>query len=116
MTKLTISPKKGDKIEIMSVRDVTFDFQRGVVHYNFDDEGGPQHGEHALDLLDDIDWSVAENTAEFGAHLTTYQFRAMANLPPKLVNAPDLTYDPVLPKRFVPSDNEEHMKSVAKEG
>jgi hypothetical protein len=108
MTNLTVKLKESDaydrtEVEISNVRDLTVDFYRGTVRFTFNDESGPQNGEYALNELEDIDWNVVKDTPEVGPALTTYQLRAMHNLPPKIPGAPDYTYEPSLPRTLSPT-------------
>ena len=103
MIKFLVTPNEGDTVEIYGVSEAVLDFSRATLRVNFSDEGGPRTGEYALDQLKDVDWEVVEGTREFERNLTTYQQRAVQNLPPVLPGAPDYTYEPNLPKIVKPT-------------
>ncbi len=97
-----VSPtgQEGDQ-EIVNPTELIISFKNGTIAFTHGDESGPMRGEFALADLDDIDWEVDEVSASDG--LTTYQLRAMRNLPPVIPGMPDMTYDPVLPRTLKPT-------------
>lgn len=106
MVKVTVSPTgefEGEPVEVYGVQLIEYDFLRGSVRIHFNDEGGPHVGEYALDAVE-IDYEAAAGTQLIGRSLTTYQLRAINNLPPVLPGAPDYTFEPAIPKYLKPTD------------
>lgn len=104
MTRLKIAVRDKEPVNIENIRNINIDFYSGVLSFNHGDESGPLHGEYALADLDDIDWETMEGTKDVERALTTYQHRAMRNLPPVLPGQPDLTYEPKLPPLVKPTE------------
>jgi hypothetical protein len=101
--KIKLKDDEADDITIENIRDIHIDFYLGTVMFNHGDESGPLRGEYALADLEDIDWETMEGTRDVERTLTTYQHRAMRNLPPVLPGQPDQTYEPTLPKILKPT-------------
>jgi len=117
MVNLKITLKEeGKVVEIHEPRDLFIDFRLGTIIVNFYDEMGPRTGSYSFSDISDIDWDTVQGTPEQQVVLSTYQQRAIRNLPPKLPGQPDYTYDPRMPKVASPTPIQEVNEEVVETG
>lgn len=83
---------------IFGVISYTKDFRRGTVQINAQTENGLTYGEYSMADVEDFEEEFIEDDSPDAARgLTTYQQRAIRNLPPKIAGMPDLTNDALVP-------------------
>lgn len=89
---------------VFGVISYTKDFRRGTIQVNAQSENGQTYGEFSMADIDSFDEEyIEDDSPDASRGLTTYQQRAIRNLPPKIAGAPDQTFDALVPKVASPT-------------
>ena len=116
---LKVSHKNGGRQEtVFGVISYTKDFRRGTLQVNAQSENGQTYGEYSLADIDNVeeDFEDEPGVPDAQRGLTTYQHRAIRNLPPKIAGAPDQTFDALLPKIASPTPTVLPEEEIAETG